>query len=102
MRSPSAFRIPPLRQVSPDPDPDLSDPYPDHHQNLITSSLTHFGHFLKVSSNSGSGSGLSYLGGGMRSPSALFIYLEKNLTFYGDFRTYKHSLYFSIILKTIK
>ena len=32
--------------------PDLSDPYPDHHQNLITFFLTHFGHFLKVSSKS--------------------------------------------------
>ena len=67
----SIDRIPPPRQFSPDPDPDLSDPYPDHHQYLIIFSLTHFGHFLKVSSNSGSGSGLSYLGGGMRSPSAL-------------------------------
>ena len=36
----------------PDPDLDLSYPYPDHHQNLITFSLTHFGHFLKVSSKS--------------------------------------------------
>ena len=33
-------------------DPDSPDSYADHSQNLITCSLSHLGHFLKISSKS--------------------------------------------------
>ena len=50
----SAYITRALRECRPPPstDPDDPDSDPDHSQNVITCSLSHLGHFLKISSKS--------------------------------------------------